>query len=331
MDGVPVWSAGVRAEVRPAVEAALRRLHPRTRRVCEYQLGWADEQAAGKSIRPMLTLVCAEAVHGDPAAAMPAAVAVELLHNGTLLQDDVMDGDRTRRHRPAAWTVFGASAAILAGDALLALAVAVAAGSAHPAAGRAATELMGTVAELVEGQAMDLEFEVTGTVGLDECLAMTAAKTAALVGCACRLGGLFGGADEAARAALDRYGRHLGLAYQLRDDLLGIWGDPRRTGKATLADLRRRKKSLPVVAALTAGGAASARLRELYARPEPFDESDVQLVARLVEEAGGREVAERLARAELDGAAGALARLAELGAATDRLAALGRFVLARES
>lgn len=328
VNGGPAWPADLRVEVRPGVEAALRGLHPRIRRVCEYQFGWADGQAAGKSIRPLLTLACAEAVGGDPAGAMPAAVAVELLHNGTLLQDDVMDDDRTRRHRPAAWTVFGAAPAILAGDALLALAVAVVAGSGRPTA---AQELMGTVAELVEGQAMDLEFETTGTVGLDDCLAMTAAKTGSLVGCACRLGGLFAGAGEAARAALDRYGRHLGLAYQLRDDLLGIWGDPRRTGKAALADLRRRKKSLPVVAALAADGAAGGQLRDLYARPEPFSEDEARLVARLAEEAGGRDTAERLARAELDGAATALAELDRLGAATDHLAALGRFVLARES
>jgi geranylgeranyl diphosphate synthase type I len=328
---MPAWPAGLRAEVRPSVEMALRRLHPRMRRICEYQFGWVDGTTAGKSVRALLTFTCAEAVGGDPAAAMPAAVAVELLHNGTLLQDDVMDGDRTRRHRPAAWTIFGTSSAILAGDALLALALAVVADSGHPASRPAAKELMSAISELVEGQAMDLEFEATGTVALDDCLAMTAAKTASLVGCACRLGGLFGGAGEAACAALDRYGRHLGLAYQLRDDLLGIWGDPRRTGKAALADLRRRKKSLPVVAALAADGAASDRLRDMYAQQEPFGEEQARLAARLIEEAGGREAAERLAMAELDGAASALAGLADLGAATDRLAALGRFVLARES
>lgn len=328
---MPAWPAGVRAEVRPAVEKALRALHPRVRRVCEYQFGWADGRAAGKSIRPLLAFTCAEAVGGDPHAALPAAVAVELLHHGTLLQDDVMDRDRTRRHRPAAWTVYGASPAILAGDALLSLSLAVLAGSGHPAGGRAAQELMSTIAELVEGQTMDLEFETAGTVRTDDCLAMTAAKTASLVGRACRLGGLFGGASEAACAVLDRYGRHLGLAYQLRDDLLGIWGDPRRTGKVALADLRRRKKSMPVVAALAADGSAADRLREMYARSEPFGEQDARLAAQLIEEAGGREATERLARVELDGASGALARLAELGATTDRLAALGRFVLARES
>ncbi|MEJ3749932.1 polyprenyl synthetase family protein [Actinomycetes bacterium KLBMP 9797] len=331
-NGVPAWLAGAQIEVRPALEEALRGLNPRVRRVCEYQLGWTDGQSGGgKSLRPLLTLASAEAAGGDPAVAMPAAVAVELLHNCTLLQDDVMDEDRTRRHRPAAWTVFGASPAILAGDALLALAFTALADSGHPVAGVAAGELMRTVDELVDGQAMDLEFERVGAVGVDDCLRMTAAKTGSLLACACRLGGLFGGGGEAACAALERYGRHLGLAYQLRDDLLGIWGDPRRTGKAALADLRRRKKSLPVVAALAGDGPAADQLRDLYARPEPFDDEAARRAARLVEEAGGREFAEGLARAELAGVDAALAELAALGAAGDRLAALGRFAIARDS
>lgn len=327
---VSAWLSEVQRAARPALVAALSTLNPRMRRICEYQLGWLDGHSAGKSIRPLLTLACAEAVGADSDCAMPAAVAVELLHNCTLLQDDVMDEDPTRRHRPAAWTVFGASPAILAGDALLALAFAVLARSGHAAAAPAIRELERTVDELIEGQAMDLEFEGAEAIAVDDCLRMTMAKTGSLLGCACLLGGLFGGADEAACGALARFGRHLGLAYQLRDDLLGIWGDPHRTGKPAGADLRRRKKSLPVVAALAANNDASERLRVLYSRPEPFDDAEARLVAELVRDAGGRAFAERLADAELAAAADALAFLTRLGATCDRLAILGRFVIGRD-
>jgi geranylgeranyl diphosphate synthase type I len=320
-----VWFAGVPAMVAPAVAAAVGRLAPRMREVCEYQLG-----RVGKAMRPALTLASAVAVGGTAEAALPGAVAVELLHNCTLLQDDVMDEDPVRRHRPAAWTVFGPNPAILAGDALLALAFAVLAGADRAVAGPAALALASATDEVIEGQAMDLAFERADRVSVADGRRMSDAKTAALLGCACRLGGLFAGACEDVCALLDEYGRHLGAAYQLRDDLLGIWGDPTRTGKVALVDLRRRKKSLPVVAALAADNAAADRLRALYGRAEALTEDELRLAVRLVEDAGGQEWAERAARAELAAADETLAALARSGAVTARLAALGRFTVGRD-
>ncbi|MEO3743138.1 polyprenyl synthetase family protein [Plantactinospora sp. B5E13] len=333
----PGWLTESQAAVRPAMAAAVGHLRPQMRRVCEYQLGWRDDAGrpvqagAGKLIRPTLTLVSAAAVGGAVESALSAAVAVELMHNCTLLQDDVMDQDPVRRHRPTAWAVFGPSAAVLAGDALLALAFAVLARTPAQLAGTAAAQLARTIDELIEGQALDLSFERTIGVSVADAVRMSAAKTAALLGCACALGGLYGGADEPTRVLLDRYGRHLGLAFQHRDDLLGIWGDPERTGKPAMADLRRRKKSLPVVAALAADNPAAARLRTRYADPTPFaDPDELRELAALVEEAGGRDWSERAAGDELRQAAGVLGELGRVGVATDRLASIGELIVTRD-
>lgn len=247
-------------------------------------------------------LAAVRALGGEPAMAVRAAAAVELTHNFTLLHDDVMDRDTTRRHRPTAWTVFGEADAILAGDAMQALAQRLLAEDPHPAAPAAAARLASCVVELCAGQHADCALERRGPdeVTLDECLAMAEAKTGALLGCACALGALYAGAGRAEVDALDGFGREAGLAFQLIDDVIGIWGDPGRTGKPAGADLAARKKSLPVVAALASGAPAAAELAELYLR-QPRD-GDPDRMARAVEAAGGRDwallhAADRMSRA----------------------------------
>ncbi|WP_240796203.1 polyprenyl synthetase family protein [Streptomyces sp. RFCAC02] len=249
-----------RALVDPALRTWVGRLPEPVARVASYHFGWTDAEGrptddpGGKALRPTLVLTCAEAVGGEAGAALPPAVAVELVHNFSLLHDDILDGDTTRRHRATAWTVFGSPAALLAGDALLT----------H--AGRVLTDegagqreitglrwLMDATMQLIEGERSDIDFETRADVTLAECLAMTERKTASLLGCSCALGALWGGGTQAQVAALRRFGTHLGMAFQLADDLLGIWGDPRVTGKPAGADLAVRKKSLPVVAALDSG------------------------------------------------------------------------------
>lgn len=336
VDDVTGWFTDVRALMAPALADAVEQLGPAMRRICGYQLGWLDERGqpasgpTGKVVRPALLLASAEAVGGRVEAAVPAATAVELLHNCTLLQDDVMDEDLTRRHRPTAWTLFGKSEAVLAGDSLMALAFAVLAASGCAQAGATARELARTTHELIEGQAMDIGFERIPAVTLGEVLRMSGAKTASLLGCACGLGGRWCGADDRTCAALTRFGRQLGMAYQLRDDLLGIWGDPQRTGKAVLADLGRRKKSLPVVAALTAENQAARALRRIYDRPDRLTEAEAAEAADLVERAGGRAWAERAASEAMAAAEEELALLERSGVATARLAALGRFLVGRD-
>ncbi|GAA3989456.1 family 2 encapsulin nanocompartment cargo protein polyprenyl transferase [Allokutzneria multivorans] len=283
-----------RRAVEPALRTAIDRLSEPTRRIAGYHLGWWDahghpgeEVTAGKALRPALTLLCAHAVGASTERAVPVAAAVELVHNFSLLHDDIIDGDRLRRQRPTAWSVFGAPAAILAGDALLALAVRMLA--AHPGMARLGI----TLVELVNGQSADIAFTEREEVGLAECVAMAGGKTAALLGCACALGALAGGAEDTQVERWRRFGHHLGLSFQLVDDLLGIWGDPARTGKPVGSDLRAGKKSLPVVAALTAGNDAARRLARLYSRPTPLEEADVAVVTELIERAGGRAWAQR--------------------------------------
>jgi geranylgeranyl diphosphate synthase type I len=284
-----------RALLDPALRAAVDGLPDSMRRIAGYHLGWWDERGrttdadAGKAVRPALVLLAAEAVGGDPAAALPAAVAVELVHNFTLLHDDVMDGDRTRRHRATAWTVFGTGQAILAGDALLTLAYDVLAAAGHPRSQEGARVLSAAVLAVQDGQAADLSFEQRLDVGVVECLRMAAGKTGALLGCATALGALYGGGTEAQVEGLRLFGEKTGLSFQLADDLLGIWGDPGTTGKPAHSDVANRKKSLPVVAALASGTPEATELHDLYATPDALTPTQVERAAALVDAAGGRD------------------------------------------
>jgi geranylgeranyl diphosphate synthase type I len=326
------WS---RELVEPALRDAVETLPSSMRRIAGYHLGWWDQNGAktaassGKAIRPTLTLLSAAAVGGSPGHAVPAAVAVELVHNFSLLHDDVMDGDLTRRHRPTAWSQFGIGGAILAGDSLLTLAMDVLATSGHPAAGPGMRMLSAAVQALVEGQCADVDFEQRATVGLAECEGMAAGKTAALMGCSCALGALFGGAEEDRVGDLRTFGEHLGLAFQHVDDLLGIWGDPVRTGKPVYSDLRNRKKSLPVVAALRSGSPAGADLARLYERATPLSDDELTTAADLVELAGGRAWSQSQADELM---ARALTRLDELdrSPATAELVDLARLLTRRD-
>ncbi|WP_425588067.1 family 2 encapsulin nanocompartment cargo protein polyprenyl transferase [Streptomyces prasinosporus] len=328
-----------RAEVGPVLRAALDSLPGPMRRIALYHFGWehADgtpaEAGSGKAIRPALVLAAASALGGAEArtAAVRAAAAVELVHNFTLLHDDVMDRDATRRHRPTAWRVFGDTDAILAGDALQALALRLLAEDTHPAAPAAAARLADCVVELCAGQHADtaLERRDPGEVTLAETLAMAEAKTGALLGCACAIGALYANAEDADAAALDAFGREAGLAFQLIDDVIGIWGDPRRTGKPAGADLAARKKSLPVVAALTSGTSAAAELAALYATVHRKE--DLERIALTVERAGGRdwaqaEAADRMARAMQE-----VARAVPDPEAAGGLLALAEFVTRRST
>ncbi|MER6524924.1 family 2 encapsulin nanocompartment cargo protein polyprenyl transferase [Streptomyces sp. NPDC001508] len=328
-----------RASVDPELRAAVDSLPDAIRRIVRYHFGWehADgtpaEGNAGKAIRPALVLTAAAALGGPRArtAALRAAAAVELVHNFTLLHDDVMDRDTSRRHRPTAWTVFGVAGAILAGDALEALALRLLAEDPDPASRAAAVRLADCVVELCEGQHTDtaMEERAPEEVTLDEVLAMAEAKTGALIGCACALGGLYAGAAEEEVAALDGFGRQAGLAFQLIDDVIGIWGDPDRTGKPAGADLAARKKSLPVVAALTSGTAAASELAGLYGRP--YDETDLERTALAVERAGGRDWAQAEAADRMSRAMQELARAVPDPEAAGSLIALAEFVTRRSS
>jgi geranylgeranyl diphosphate synthase, type I len=261
----------------PLMRDAVARLTPSIRDVVSYHLGWTDAAGnptavkGGKGIRAALATLSAEASWADAAVGAPGGVAVELVHNFSLLHDDLMDGDVERRHRPTAWALWGPSVALLAGDALATLATDVLLRTQNPAAPQAALALCEATAEMIAGQADDLAFEARRSVSVEECMGMSTAKTGALLGCAASLGAILAAAPPATVRALRDFGRHLGLAFQATDDLLGIWGDPGTTGKPTGNDIRQRKKSMPIVAALAAGDDEARELDALLfdTRPGP--------------------------------------------------------------
>jgi len=312
--------------VEPALRAAVTTLPTAMHRVAAYHLGWQHPDGTpvcadgGKALRPALVLAAARALGAPPAAAVPAAAAVELIHNFSLLHDDVMDRDATRRHRPTAWSVFGTADAILAGDALHALALRLLAQDTHPAATAATARLAACVIELCEGQHEDCAFETRRQVTLAECLAMAQAKTGALLGAACALGALYAGAAPETVEAMNAFGRAVGLAFQLADDLIGIWGDPAVTGKPAGSDLAARKKSLPVVAALASATPAAAQLAALYRDPAPMTAQQVRAAADAVDRAGGRAWAHLAAADHMSAAIDHLTRAApDLDGAEDLL------------
>src|SRR5579875_251351 len=325
--------------------AAVDRLVPEIRRPVTYHLGWTDEQGrplgapGGKGIRPALALLSAEAAWAEPEVGVPGAVAVELVHNYSLIHDDIIDGDVERHHRPTVWTVFGIGRAIIAGDALDTLAHQVLLEASPSAGPRAVAALADATAEMIAGQADDIAFETRRQVGVDECMAMSAAKTGALLGCAASIGAVLAAAPPATVGALRDFGRHLGLAFQAVDDLLGIWGDPARTGKPAGNDLRQRKKSMPVVSALAAGGDEADELRALLlGDPEsdvtslpPLTPEQVARATYLVDACGGREWTSVRAKAHLDTALGALERVRLSAVPHRELADLAVFVVEREA
>ncbi|GLZ54291.1 polyprenyl synthetase family protein [Actinomycetospora sp. NBRC 106378] len=331
---VPAVLGRCRALVDPALRGAVARLDPTSAARSAYHLGFTDADGApvrggGKALRPAVTLLAAQACGGDAAPAVPGAVAVELVHNFSLVHDDLIDGDAERRHRPTVWARWGAASAVLTGDAMLALATEVlleAGGSA------AALLLATTVRELVGGQVADVAFVDRDDVGVDECLAMAHGKTGTLLGAAAEIGAVLADAPAAYRAALRTFGAELGLAFQLVDDLLGIWGDPAVTGKPVLADLRERKKSLPVTATLTHGGRAGRELAAWLASPADHAADDLALrrAAALVEAGGGRAWAEAEARRRLTAAGAALDELPDSPARAE-LHALAHHLAHREA
>ncbi|WP_163507386.1 family 2 encapsulin nanocompartment cargo protein polyprenyl transferase [Fodinicola acaciae] len=322
--------------VDPALRAAVDTLPASMAQMAGYHFGWLDElgrpahTSGGKAIRPALVLAAAEAVGGTVDDATAGAAAVELVHNFSLVHDDVMDGDATRRHRATVWKVFGRNAAILAGDALLTLALEVLAGFDHSAMRRAMRLTNATVLELLEGQSQDTAFEHRSNVDIADCLAMAEKKTAALLGCSCAVGATYGGGGPAQVERITRFGRRLGLAFQHVDDLLGIWGDPAATGKPVFSDLRNRKKSLPVVAAMSAGTPAAVELSQLYGRKAGLSDAELAHAAELVEAAGGRAWSQHQAEALLAEALDELEAAGPTAGGAAELTALARLVIQRD-
>ncbi|HVW44443.1 MAG TPA: polyprenyl synthetase family protein [Amycolatopsis sp.] len=325
-----------RQTVMPAMRAALERLDPASRAIAYYHLGWTDldgnpTSGGGKAVRPALALLSAEAAGGTAEAGLPGAVAVELVHNFSLLHDDLMDGDTERRHRPTVWAVKGAASAILTGDAMLSLAQEVLLDGEGPCAVAAARLLAEATNELIRGQVLDVAFEQRDDVTLDECLDMAAGKTGALLSASSAIGAVLAGAPQGTVDALAGFGADLGLAFQLVDDVLGIWGDPATTGKPVYSDLRARKKSLPVTYSITHGGGLGRELAGWLAQPDTPGEESVRHAADLVEQAGGRKWALDEAYRRMAAGRQKLEEARIPDRTRDELLSLGQFIVTREA
>jgi geranylgeranyl diphosphate synthase type I len=278
-----------------------------------YHLGWTDdrfqpaEQTTGKRLRPLMTLLTCQATGGAPQSALPAAAAVELIHNFSLIHDDIQDRSETRRGRSTVWTLWGEAQAINAGDAMFTLA--------HMALHRLVEQglppaqlvaalwaLDETSLFLCQGQHLDLDFESRMDVNADGYINMIRGKTAALLGCAAYLGALVASPKFDLAECYRRMGEELGLAFQIQDDVLGIWGHTDLTGKPVGDDIFRRKKSLPVVFVLCKENDPGAkRLRALYGQ-RSLSEDDVAEAIAILDSSQAREHAERLAQQCLDAA-----------------------------
>lgn len=275
------------------LDALRRSALPATTRIglmSSYHVGWTDqtgrrtEASSGKFVRGCLALWAAECCGADPRAALPVATAVEWIHNFTLVHDDIQDGDRERRHRPTVWAVWGEAQAINAGDGMHALAYqALLEGNSRPRLRlRAAASLNRAILAVIEGQCLDLALEGRTDTTVATYTRLARAKTGALIGAALEAGALMVGAPGRRAMLLRRAGIELGMAFQVRDDWLGTWGDSALTGKAR-GDLGRRKLTYPVIIGHAhLRGAARREFRRLYAQPQ----GDEQRILELLDEAG---------------------------------------------
>ncbi|MBI2303351.1 MAG: polyprenyl synthetase family protein [Chloroflexi bacterium] len=309
--------------------------------IMRYHLGWEDtagrawEGVSGKRLRPLLCILVCDAVGGDYRRALPAAAALELIHNFSLIHDDVQDASPERHHRPTVWRLWGVPQAINAGDGMFALACLAAlhleeVGVAPQLVTRVSGILAHACLELCRGQYLDIHYESCPEVTLVDYLKMIGQKTAALITASFEVGALLGTEDEGMVARLRECGRAWGLAFQMRDDILGVWGDERVTGKPTGGDIRAKKKSLPVVWALEK---APTPLREslltIYGR-ESLADSDVARVEEILAALDSRRcclemVVEHYQRglAELEASGLAMEEQASLRA-------VGQFLVTRE-
>jgi geranylgeranyl diphosphate synthase type I len=298
-----------------------------------YHLGWEGEgagvEARGKRIRPLLVVICTAAAGGNWRTALPAAVAVELVHNFSLIHDDIEDNSPLRRGRPTLWKIWGIPQAINTGDAMFTLAyvtllelerelptVTVLA---------ATRTLQRACLLLTEGQHLDLAYESRNDLPLDAYWPMVKGKTAALLSACTRLGALVAEAPESIVESYEFFGRDLGLAFQAQDDLLGIWGDAALTGKSAESDLVSGKKSLPVLYGLSKEGEFAQRWTQ-----GPIKPREVPQLAKQLKQAGAYDYTKSRANQLTEQALAELEKAQPQGEAGQALRSLAHKLLHRQ-
>jgi geranylgeranyl diphosphate synthase, type I len=291
----------------PAIETELKRQVCRldeahTRPFYEmltYHMGWTGEgagpEATGKRVRPLMLLLTVAACNMEWLHASPAAAAVELVHNFSLVHDDIQDNSEKRRRRTTVWKIWGMPMAINAGDALFVLSnqAIMDLSEYYPAemVVDAASVLHNTCLDLTRGQFLDMSYEKRNDLGVENYWPMIASKTAALLSACCHIGAILGGVDENKQDAYRSFGHALGMAFQVQDDILGIWGDEAVTGKSAASDLLEGKKSLPVLHGLTQSGKFARRWAA-----GPIQADEVEEIAQLLAAEGSYEYTHAMSR-----------------------------------
>jgi geranylgeranyl diphosphate synthase type I len=317
-----------RSIVWPLLEDRVRALQPDLAQVCLYHLGLTGSTGGGTSklVRAGLMMAAAAGLDLPPQDVGTEATAVELLHNSTLIHDDIIDDDRTRRGRPSVWSAFGVPLAVLAGDAMQAAGLRLMLDSQHRQARLAADAIVLVLA----GQTGELMLGKDPAASVAQFEQVATQKTSALLECSLTAPAIRASAPDATLDALRGAGHHLGIAWQAANDLEDIWGDSAVTGKPARGDLKRRNLTLPVLAAQAADGPASARLRQLW-RSANTTADHLEEMAGLIEQAGGRHAAQRLSRHHLSRALDYLGRAGLTVSGTDELRALFHLIVNRKA
>ncbi|MEU0930319.1 polyprenyl synthetase family protein [Streptomyces malaysiensis] len=326
------------AEAAPTMELLLRELDRRWPREAErlHRISRYALLPAGKLLRPLLLMEAAEAVGGGGPAVVPAALSVEYLHVGSLVHDDVIDGDAMRRGRPSVAARHGTADAIVTGDALMLGTFGVLTDGTDEVGGLPPGRVLDAVrvfaqagVDLCRGQAMEAELRGDLGCGLDRYVTMTALKTGALFRAACRGGAILGGGSPAQRHALTAYAEHLGSAFQMHDDLLPYTSDSRTTGKSALSDIAAARPTFPVLLCHAMAG-APARARLEAALGGALSAADaLRTVHELLETTGALDAARDRATAQADLAKSCLAELPR-SRATAVLAAVADLSVSRD-
>lgn len=326
---IPAIEAELRQVVHQVNDDGLQEMHT----MLAYHLGWEGEgagpEASGKRIRPLLVLLSAASAGGDWKKALPAAASVELVHNFSLIHDDIEDNSPLRRGRPTVWKKWGIPQAINAGDAMFTLAhIALLRleGITEPQIILRATRLLqDTCLQLTQGQYLDISYENRKDLTMDSYWPMVGGKTAALLSACTKIGAIVAGGNPEICDAYGDFGTYLGFAFQAQDDLLGIWGDAALTGKSSESDLVSGKKSLPVLYGLSHNGRFASRWRQ-----GPILGSEVKDLADMLEAEGGRSFTQEAAEKMTDRALKALENAKPQGKSGEALKVLALRLLGRQ-
>lgn len=327
-----------------ALRAALDGFNSNIYDTHRYYMGWTQPDgslanaAKGKRLRPTLALLAAEAAGGEIERVMPIAVALEYVHNFSLIHDDLEDRDRFRHHRPTVWVIWGEPIAIISGNAMLKIADGtskklVEKGVAPLIALEIEKNITENYLRMMEGQYLDIRYESIPSISIKQYLDMIEKKTGALIETSFYSGSLVGPASGPNRALsehLRSIGYEIGRIFQIRDDILGVWGST-ETGKPVGTDIRRKKKALPIVHVLNSSSPTSKKkIHEIFLQKELSD-NDVDLILEIMESSDTQKYCQSLANECWERAHTVLNSLELAGETATYLSELGRFLLVRES